>query len=73
MLIVDQITLSELLNGDLFTFSENKSVPRCCSDTWNTEHFSSLLADSETRTVCCVSEFFVQYNSGKKMFCAYFP
>jgi hypothetical protein len=31
-------TLSELLNGDLFTFSENRSVFRCCSDTWNAEN-----------------------------------
>jgi hypothetical protein len=27
-------TLSDVLNNDLFIFSENKSVPRCCSDTW---------------------------------------
>lgn len=45
----DVCTLSELLNGDLFTFSENKSVARCCSDTWNAEHFSSL-ANNETHT-----------------------
>ena len=51
-------TLSELLNGDLFTFSENLSVACCCSDTWDSEHFSSLV-DSETHIVC-ISELFVQ-------------
>jgi hypothetical protein len=34
-------TLSELLNGDSFTFLENLSVARCCSDTWNAHRILS--------------------------------